>query len=236
MSAGCDGLDEADESRFPKYRPKNDKISLWTNSVHYLIKGMLDSCLHYSTQYGGYFGPATFFYFQKQNQKIKSGQLKGQMLHLDTLGTTNGATDMLYQIRSYPEFAYNNTYGKQWIPKAAYEESLQNLTKAGGCYDLIRQCRALATIGDAGFSNSNATVNLACARATQNCASNVIGAYDVYSGVCSPPARLTLQVLTISCRGVTSTLPNHYLSCTFLRRTHLVSSTVAGFKRQWVYR
>lgn len=90
---------------------------------------------------------------------------------------------MLHQVRSYPEIAYNNTYGKQFIPKAVYEESLRNLTQPGGCNDLIRQCRALAAIGDPEYSGSNATVNAACVLATEDCALNVLGGYDAVTGV-----------------------------------------------------
>ena len=90
---------------------------------------------------------------------------------------------MLHQVRSYTEIAYSNTYNKQWTPKEAYEESIKNLTMHGGCYDSINQCRELAAASDPEYNSSNDTVNLVCELATANCALNVLGSYDTYTGV-----------------------------------------------------
>lgn len=108
---------------------------------------------------------------------------------VDTAGITNGCIDQLIQMPFFPELAYNNTYGVQFIPEAAYEDSLANYTKSGGCRDLINQCRALGDEGDPDWSGSNETVNAACQEATTYCEINVSYAFDALSDVsplCTP--------------------------------------------------
>jgi hypothetical protein len=105
---------------------------------------------------------------------------------LDTIGVTNGCIDMIHQGPLYPQFAYNNTYGFEAIPKVVYEEASANFTKPGGCRDLILRCRELGKIGDPGFVGNNETVNEACVDATKYCSAYVLGAYDALSNVWSP--------------------------------------------------
>ncbi|KAI9727225.1 MAG: hypothetical protein M1834_008485 [Cirrosporium novae-zelandiae] len=150
---------------FPKYKPHNDKISLWTNS------------------YGGYYGPGFLSYFLSQNSKIESGDItNAQILHLDTLGITNGCIDMRYQVGSYPQMAYNNTYGFKAISESIYEEAMKNYTMARGCKDMIDECQELAAVGDPDGLGANETVVDVCAAATAYCFAYVIEAYDNYSG------------------------------------------------------
>jgi hypothetical protein len=82
-----------------------------------------------------YYGPATVSYFQKQ---LAATDVSNPLHHLtmDTLGITNGCIDQLYHAPSYPEYAYNNTYGVQFIPEPIYKEAALNFTKPGGCKDL----------------------------------------------------------------------------------------------------
>jgi hypothetical protein len=123
-------------------------------------------------------------YFQSQNKKIESGLLKGtaaKHLHLDTLGLTNGCIDSKIEGPFYPEYAFNNTYGLQVIPESVYLDAKNNMTKEGGCLDLIDQCRTLA-IYDSENLGTNDTINAACALATQYCYQYVQGAIAL-SGV-----------------------------------------------------
>jgi hypothetical protein len=134
-------------------------------------------------------------YFQSQNRKIESGSLKNthaKPLHLDTLGLTNGCIDSKVEGPFYPEFAFNNTYDFQAIPEEVYLDAKNNLTKEGGCYDLVDQCRSLA-VYDAENAGTNDTINSACALATQYCYQYVQGAIAA-SGVSS-----TTVVSTTDC-------------------------------------
>jgi hypothetical protein len=65
--------------------------------------------------------------------------------------------------------AYNNTYSLEVIPKAVYEEALNNYTKPGGCQDLILQCRELGDTYDPDQVAINGTVNAACDEAFAYC-------------------------------------------------------------------
>jgi hypothetical protein len=88
---------------------------------------------------------------------------------MKTLGLTNACIESLYVGPSYPEFAFNNTYGVEFIPNLVYESEVLNMTKPGGCADLIKQCRALGNVGDPNWIGANATVNEACNLATDYC-------------------------------------------------------------------
>lgn len=85
-------------------------------------------------------------------------------------------------MQSFPEYAYNNTYGFQGVSEEIYEELMMNMTKSGGCNDLIKQCRDLAAVGDPLELGNNATVNDACAASTAYCMTYVQGAFQAVSG------------------------------------------------------
>lgn len=123
-------------------------------------------------------------YFQKQNEKIENGTINdshAKKFHLGTLGITNGCIDSKIQVMAYPEFAYNNTYGIQVISKEVYEVAMKNITKEGGCYDLIDQCRALQTEKDPEQLGNDIEVNTACVAATELCFNDIQGAYTAAS-------------------------------------------------------
>jgi len=101
---------------------------------------------------------------------------------LDTLGIINGCVDLLTQELSYPEMAYNNTYGIQAINQTLYQQAVDSFNKPGGCKDLIIKCRDLAAVGDPNFIGNNDTVNAACMDADSYCSNNVEGPYVVDSG------------------------------------------------------
>lgn len=121
-------------------------------------------------QYGGYYGPAIFRWWQQQNEKIDSGTLEAHYLHLDTLGIENGCIDAVSQIHSWPTYAYNNTYDLQMINSSIYED-FNNLLDAPitGCVALIQACRTLALEGDPGFYANNDTVNGVCSQIAEKC-------------------------------------------------------------------
>lgn len=77
-------------SEFPEYCTDNKLVSLWGNS------------------WGGYWVTGTAAYIQKQNEKIKSGDISGKIIHLDTIGMTNGGY-LLVVILSRHEACTNHT-------------------------------------------------------------------------------------------------------------------------------
>ncbi|KAM0720596.1 hypothetical protein Q7P37_004732 [Cladosporium fusiforme] len=147
-------------TEFPEHHTCDDRINLAGNS------------------YGGYWVSTSMAHFERQNEKIEAGELKGTCLHLDTAVITNGGIDMLYQAEHYPAMAYNNTYDLHTISEDEYHEALDNFTKPDGCRDQILQCRALGAQYDPDELNLNSTVNEICAAATIYCFTNVLGAYS----------------------------------------------------------
>lgn len=152
---------------FPDYMPGNNKISIWTES------------------YGGHYGPAYAAYFESQNKAIQNGTLKengdGYILNLDTLGIINGCVDMLVQEPSYPEIAYNNTYGIQAISETLYNESLNAFMMQDGCRDKINNCRSIAAQQDPTNQGNSGQVDSVCSEAADYCSTEVEGAYIQYS-------------------------------------------------------
>ncbi|KAL4909403.1 hypothetical protein BDW74DRAFT_80709 [Aspergillus multicolor] len=155
-------------TEFPAYKPHDDRVSIWTES------------------YGGRYGPSFTAFFQEQNEKIANGSLtaagESHYIHLDTLGIINGCIDLLVQSPSYPEIAYNNTYGIEAINETIYDFAMNAWSKPGGCKDQIIRCRELAAEGDPLMYGNNRTVNAACAAADRYCANNVEGPYPLFSG------------------------------------------------------
>jgi hypothetical protein len=124
-------------------------------------------------------------HFQSQNRKIENGTINGihvKHLNLDTLGLSNSCIDSKIEGPFYPEMAFNNTYGFQAIPENVYHEAKNNITKEGGCNDLIEQCHSMA-ISDPENVGTNDTINAACALASEYCYKYVQGAYVAISGV-----------------------------------------------------
>jgi len=151
---------------FPEYKTTNKDVGIWTVS------------------YGGYFAPAISAHFQRQNEHIANKTLdddKAKPIRIGTVGIQNGCIDALANAAAYPEFAYNNTYGIEAITKDVYEATKQNITKPGGCYDLINACRAAGDVGDPLETGLNQTVNELCATATAYCFGVVQGAFTTYS-------------------------------------------------------
>jgi carboxypeptidase C (cathepsin A) len=152
---------------FPAYKPNDNRISIWTES------------------YGGHYGPSFASFFEEQNMKIanKTWTEAGDtyIIHLDTLGIINGCVDAQVQELSYPQMAYNNTYGIKAINESLFQSSVDAYTAPGGIRDLINTCRRLAAEGDPTNQGNNVTVNNACIAADE--ATNFIEEpYTLYSG------------------------------------------------------
>lgn len=170
-------------SEFPEYHRCDDRINLAGHS------------------YGGFWVSTSMAYFERQNENIEKGAIKGKILNLDLAIITNGQVDFLHQAEWYPQMAYNNTYGFKAISEDAYQESLNSFTKPGGCRDLIEQCRALGEAQDPEEIGIDQDINELCAAAILYCYQNVLGAYSatgrsafdmsVYSPSPYPPSYTT---------------------------------------------
>ncbi|KAK4223675.1 Alpha/Beta hydrolase protein [Podospora fimiseda] len=151
---------------FPEYTTKNEEVSIWTVS------------------YGGFFAPAIFAHFQRQNALIASGKLKdsnAKPLKLATLGLQNACLDISVFGGSFPEFAYHNTFGIQAYSEEIYDQARGNVSSPGGCTDSVAACRAAAAQGDLLGHGNNETVNKLCVGATNVCFGLVQGAFTTYS-------------------------------------------------------
>jgi carboxypeptidase D len=143
---------------FPEYQPKEQKVSLWSES------------------YGGKFGPTTTAFIQRQNQNLASGAISKQKfkhIKLDTLGIISGCIDFLVQLPSYPRMAFNNTYGLKIINQATYNRAMSAFNQKGGCQDAIARCRQMAAQRDPKNQGINAAVNSACQSAIGFCIRDV---------------------------------------------------------------
>ncbi|KAK6208507.1 carboxypeptidase s1 [Colletotrichum tabaci] len=154
---------------FPGYHPNDDRISIATQS------------------YGGRYGPAFAAYFQEQNEKIRNGTWDGTegkkyILNLDTLLIVNGCIDRQVQWLSYPEMAFNNTYGIETVNETVYRGMVDAYNREGGCRDQINTCREVAVVYDPENVGINATVNRICEAAESYCTRYIRDPYLDISG------------------------------------------------------
>lgn len=140
--------------QFPKYKPADNKFSIWSES------------------YGGHYGPTFADFFTKQNKAISEGRIPKTAvpLRLDTVGIVNGCIDMMTQVPSYPEFAWNNTYGVKAINETEYKAAIQSIP---ACNALVETCQSLAAKNDPSGSGSVSEVNKACKDAFDFCFQNL---------------------------------------------------------------
>ncbi|KAN0087104.1 Alpha/Beta hydrolase fold [Elaphomyces granulatus] len=132
-------------AEFPAYKPNNNRISIWTES------------------YGGRYGPSFAAFLNDQNKKIANGSLSGSYyIHLDTLGIINGCIDLSTQAMSYPQMAYNNTYGIQLLNQAGYDSYVDAWSGPNGCQTSIDQCRAVSSQTDPGAYGNSTAANAMC--------------------------------------------------------------------------
>lgn len=163
-------------SSFPGYNTDSQDISIWGNS------------------YGGYWVPETAFQISKGLSNLsRNHPLECKELKIDSIGITNGCVDIQSAMLGYPTFAYNNTYGVQFVTEAEYEGALQNYTMPNGCHDLIEACRALGEEGDPNYTGSNATVNEMCEGAFGFCSQTEIA---FANGINEVSVSLDIYILT----------------------------------------
>lgn len=152
-------------SSFPELTSSSGKISIWGNS------------------YGGFWVPETGAQFSRQLASLPPRSASGDRnWTLDAIGTTNGCIDLETAMLGYPEYAYNNTYGVRFISEALYAASVDNITKAGGCLDQLRGCRAAGLAGDPDFTGANATINEQCEDSLIYC-EGIIDVLNAYNNV-----------------------------------------------------
>jgi hypothetical protein len=106
-------------------------------------------------------------------------------MHIDlgTVGLTNPLIDFSIQGFAYPRYAHNNPYNVQVLSEEVYNEAMHNMTKPGGCTDLIDRCRFGGIVSDPEEFGINATVNNYCVTALNYCFGVVQGAYGAHSNV-----------------------------------------------------
>lgn len=112
---------------------------------------------------------------------------------MDTLGLVNSCIDLLVQAPSYPQYAYNNTYGLQAINKTIADKALNDFYKPNGCRDKINVCRTLAAQSDPLNYGNNRTVNLACRDADNYCTNQLEGPFTEYGKVRAQRERARLR-------------------------------------------
>lgn len=126
----------------------------------------------WTESYGGHYGPGFFNYFYEQNELIKAGEAPGVALELHTLGIINGIISSKIQMKYYPEFAYNNTYGIKAINESTYEfAKFANNLPYYGCEASLDYC------AESDLSTQDG--QHACSEAVNICRSLVEGPYEV---------------------------------------------------------
>jgi carboxypeptidase C (cathepsin A) len=144
---------------FPKYRSSSDKFSIWSES------------------YGGHYGPVFADFFGKQNSLIIAGTIPAPaiQLHIDTVGLVNACIDIDTQIPSYPQFAFNNTFGIEAINETQYATAISSTAM---CLNMTGVCRSMADEQDPEGLGNNDEVNKACLNAYLFCFSRMHDGYD----------------------------------------------------------
>ncbi|KAG7091367.1 hypothetical protein E1B28_010407 [Marasmius oreades] len=124
--------------------------------------------------YGGHYGPAFVTYFNQQNEKIRSGEIQGEIINVSALMINNGWYDPLIQYRAYVDFATDAPGYGQLQNDSVIKELNDAWFTSGGCRDLLQTCAA------AGNSTKS---NKLCRDADNFCGPNVespaIGDRDV---------------------------------------------------------
>lgn len=134
--------------RFPKYKPKNNELSIWTES------------------YGGHYGPVFANFFTQQSKNVRDA-IK---LKVDTVGIINGCIDVLEQMEWYPKMARKNTYGLELITEAEYNTAMDSIP---ACREIVEKCRALSDEKDPDGHGNNDEVNQACGESYDFCFTNI---------------------------------------------------------------
>ncbi|PFH55565.1 hypothetical protein XA68_18034 [Ophiocordyceps unilateralis] len=144
---------------FLAHRPHQDSLALWAES------------------YGGRYGPAFADYIQRQDRRVKAGELKGKarILNLKALGIVNGCIDLATQESSYPDFAFGgNPYRVRAISDSEHKAAVDALPI---CQRLIDSCLLQARRRDPDMMGTVAEVNVLCRNASDFCQNQVEAPY-----------------------------------------------------------
>ena len=148
---------------FPQYNPGTRPNSTATEPTGINL---------FAESYGGIYGPTFADFFEQQNADRLSGALprNGTLeIQLTSLGIVNGFVDALVQGPSFPQFAYNNTYGIQAISQTQQINALNELSAPSGCIELTTACRRQFDLLDPDGEGDVASVNGLCANASYAC-------------------------------------------------------------------
>lgn len=151
---------------FPEYAPNGTSSAVGVNL--------------FAESYGGKFGPAFATLWEEQNQLRANGTLSVNNtleINLVSLGIINGCVDDLIQAPYYPVMANNNTYGLTSINPTRATLANASFYAAGGCQDLINQCRTSVRVSDPSDTGNVSAVNDICASAYSSCVTNVMNPY-----------------------------------------------------------
>jgi Serine carboxypeptidase len=153
---------------FPQYSPGNSTST--TVGVNL-----------FAESYGGKYGPAFASLWDKQNRKRLNGTIPQNgtvAIKLVSLGIVNGCIDDMIQAPFYPAMAVNNTYGLQAISLTRANLASASFYAAGGCQDLISQCRSAVQALDPTDRGNVSSVNDICMSAQESCLINVMEPYS----------------------------------------------------------
>lgn len=150
---------------FPQYSPPDD--------AHLGVNLFAES-------YGGRYGPIFADYFEKQNDRRKTGELDAKStveIKLSTLGIVNGCVDQGIQNRYYPIFANKNTYGFKAISDEEAQYELDKYDSDEGCGKMSKLCEEMAEKDDPDDNGQNPQVNDICYQAAAVCWNTSNGYY-----------------------------------------------------------
>ncbi|KAF8500344.1 alpha/beta-hydrolase [Russula emetica] len=138
------------DPRFSKY--SNREFGIWTES------------------YGGHYAPTSAAYFLQQNDAIRKGSVKGEIINLKILGIGNGLTDPLSQYPGYIQYAQSNPY-HPLVNSSVIAAADTAWSQTGGCRDQILAC-------------NNGGSDTVCSAAQSFCDTRILeplaGDWDVY--------------------------------------------------------
>lgn len=153
---------------FPQYIPSNSSNP--TVGVNLFVES-----------YGGKYGPAFATLWERQNKARLNGTISKNgtlAINLVSLGIINGCVDDLVQAPYWPYMANDNSYGLTAINPTRASLANASFYAAGGCRDLINQCRASVLQYDQQDVGANSSVNSICSAAYSSCEQNVMDPYN----------------------------------------------------------
>lgn len=156
---------------FPQYNP-----GIRPNSTSSGVVGVN----LFAESYGGKYGPTFADFWERQNDRRRSGSLPINTtleIQLRSLGILQGCVDDLVQGSFYPRFAYNNTYAIQAVSLLDEVTAANAFLAADGCQQRIQACRDAVASQDPLNNGDFETVDYICSQASSTCSADVVGPY-----------------------------------------------------------